>query len=400
MKMNKNKLIIMGLTFLVLIAITPLIFGKLMNKQYNKMLDGLRQKGISVKIVKDNSTYLQTDKVLEIEIPSKFLADTQAVKNIRFRIETKFKNLPVTSVYFIGKVEHISFLDKYKTAEVKINDFVSKYVKFVITTPNFRDYSYKFDDIIVKGSPEIGFVNIKGDLKYSDFIKNVFTVKNIYIKDKTGIVEFNNFKNSFEGNNKNALSKTDFDVNVDLKGIKAKIDNIYSVTKTILADKASVNVVLGFKKLNVTNMVDSEKFVLKGKINNIDNLTQKLAAASSDEEQNLYLEKIFEKGFNIGINSSLKDIQAMGRDFGGYNLSFNVKFLPTKNFRQKLREDKIDFVDAELNLTTTPEMAEILMSFVPKSAFVLALAKKENGKVTLNLEFKKGKLYSEGQLIK
>jgi hypothetical protein len=37
---------------------------------------------------------------------------------------------------------------------------------------------------------------------------------------------------------------------------------------------------------------------------------------------------------------------------------------------------------------------------MPKSAFLFALAKKEKGKVILNLEFKQGKLYSEGQLIK
>ena len=40
------------------------------------------------------------------------------------------------------------------------------------------------------------------------------------------------------------------------------------------------------------------------------------------------------------------------------------------------------------------------MNMYPKSAFLFALAKKQNGEIKLNLELKNGKLYSEGQLIK
>jgi hypothetical protein len=40
------------------------------------------------------------------------------------------------------------------------------------------------------------------------------------------------------------------------------------------------------------------------------------------------------------------------------------------------------------------------MNTIPQSPFLFALAKKKNGKVVLNLEYKKGQLYSDGQLIK
>jgi len=398
--MNKNKLIVMFITFAVLIAATPFIFGKLMNSRYNQMLNDLRSKGISINVVKDKSTYLQTDKVLEVSIPSKLLNDNGVIKEIKLHIETKFKNLPVTNVLFFGKLDQVVLSDQYKNLESKINPFLQKYIKFVVTTPNFRDYAYKFDDIVIKDKADIGIKNIKGTFKNGKLIKNSLNIKEIYIKDKKGYFEIKNFKNHFEGNEKSTYSKTNFDVDVNINRFKLQVQNVYSTTKTLLSKEVTVHSSLGFDSLDVPNMANAQNFDVKAQINGIETkILEQLAKAPKDEQEQ-YLDKIFEKGFNINVNSRLKDAKVMQRDLGGYNLGLNIKFLPTKNFRAKVNSKNIDFVDIKLDLTTTPQIANLIMNMVPRSAFLFALAKKKNGKVVLNLEYKKGQLYSDGQLIK
>lgn len=65
----KNKLLIMFLTFLVMIGVTPLIFDKLMNAKFNKMLENVKKDGFEVIQIEDKSTYLQTDRIFKVVIP-------------------------------------------------------------------------------------------------------------------------------------------------------------------------------------------------------------------------------------------------------------------------------------------------------------------------------------------
>jgi hypothetical protein len=396
----KNKLIVMIITFIVLIAITPFIFGKLMNSKYNQMLNDLRSKGIEINVVKDKSTYLQTDKVLEVAIPAKILNTEGVIEEVKLNIETKFKNLPVTNVVFLGDVKDVVLSGQFKKSEDKLNNFFKKYIKFFVTTPNFRDYAYKFDDIIIDENPKIGIENIKGTFKNGKLLKNNLNIKDIYVKDKKGFIEIKNFKNEFEGNGKDSFSKTTFNVNVDLNKFRLQIQNVYSTTKTMWANTTTINSTFGFKALNIPNMAIANDFKINGEVKGIETKILEKLAKANDYEKDKYINAIFEKGFNINIDNSLKNVRVMQKNFGGYNLNLDMKFLPTKNFKEKLNNNNIDFVDAKLNLVTTPEIANILMNTMPKSAFLFALAKKEKGKVILNLEIRQGKLYSEGQLIK
>jgi len=397
--MNKNKIIVMALTFAVLIAVTPLIFSKLMNSKYNQMLDDLRKQGMVIKVVEDKSTYLQTDKLLEVTIPSKLLNDNGIIETIKLDVETKFKNLPVTNVIFLGKLKGVVLSEQFKGAENDVNGFLKKYVRFVATTPNFKDYSYKFDDIKVDSNPKFGIEDIKGALSKGSIIKNRLNIKDIYVKDSKGFIEIKNVTNRFEGNEKESYSKTDFNVNVNLNRFKLQINNVESTTKTILDKKMTMVSTLGFDVLSIPDVLNARDFNIKGELKGVETeLLEKLAKAD-ENEKDMYIDKIFEKGFNIDINSNLKNVEVSGKKLGGYDLNFDIKFLPTRDFRQKLNSNNIDFVDAKLHLSTTPEIANILMNALPQSAFVFALAKKENGKVILNLEYRQGKLYSEGQPI-
>ena len=124
-----------------------------------------------------------------------------------------------------------------------------------------------------------------------------------------------------------------------------------------------------------------------------------LSNANNNQEEKL-LKDIFKKGFNISLNSKLQNIEFKKQKLGGYNVNLSIKSLPTKNVEEKFNSSNFDFIDAKLNLITSPQIATLLMNIYPKSAFIFALAKKENNEIKLNLEFKNNKLYSEGQLIK
>jgi len=397
--MKNSKLMVMGLTFIILIAITPLIFGKIMNSKYNQMLNNLREKGMIINVVKDKSSYFQTDKVLEITIPQKLLDTNGVVDEIKLSIETKFKNLPVTQVKFIGHLDKIVLGDQYKDIEQGLNKFLTQYIKFVVTTPNFRDYAYKLNDIVIDNQPTLGIKGIKGTFTEGNLLKNNLSINDIYVKDQKGFVEIKNFNNKFEGDKKSSLSQTNFNVNVDLNKLQLQIQNVYSKTKTLLNDQVSVNTTFGFKTLNIPNMVNADDFKVNAEINGLEKKTLEKFANANSMQQDELLNEIFEKGFNINLNSNLTSVKAMGRDFGGYNVNLKIKFLPTKNFKEKVNSNNIDFVDATLHLETSQEIANMLKSMNPQSSMLFNLAKKENSKVILNLELKNGKLYSEGQLI-
>jgi hypothetical protein len=354
-----------------------------------------------ITVIKDKSSYLTTDKILEVSIPAKLLNNNEAVKELKLKIETEFKNLPVTNVIFKGGVEKVVLDERFKNITPQINDFLKKYIKFVVTTPNFREYMYKFDNInITDNATQLGIENIKGVFKNANPLKNRLNIDDIYMKNQKGFLEVKNFKNEFEGNENDSFSKTNFNFNVNLNNLKLQANDVYSTTKTVLAKNADIYSTFGFKSLNVQNIGNADEFKVNARINGIETETLKALAKAQGEKQDQYMEKVFEKGFQVKIDSSLKDVKVMKKDLGGYTLGFNIKFLPTKNFRQKLDSNDIDFVIAKLHLITTPEMANVLMNIMPKSAFLFALAKKKNGKVILDLELKQGKLYSEGQLVK
>ena len=397
----RNKLIVMGVTFVILIALTPLIFGKLMNAKYNQMLNSLRERGIKIEVIEDKSTYLKTDKILNVTIPSKLLNTEGVVKSINLKIETKFNNLPVTNVLFLGKVQRISLYDDFKNLESKINSFAKKYVSFVVTTPNFKNYAYTLKDINIEDDMRIGIEKIKGTFSFGDIIKNSLNISDIYAKNKKGLIEIKNFKNRFEKSKDGSFSKSEFNVNIDFKPFKLQIDNVYSTLKTVIGKKVDVISTLGFTSLKSPNVANADKFKITTEIKGIEKeILEKISKSKDRFEREQYINKAFEKGFSININSNVKDINAMQQKLGGYDLSLHIKFLPVKNIQQKINSNDLKFIEAKLHLVTTPQIATLIMNVYPKSAFLFALAKKENGRVELNLELKDGKLYSDGQLVK
>jgi hypothetical protein len=158
----KNKLVVMFLTVLVMIAVTPLIFSKLMNAKLEKMVENLNKEGYKVKLIEDKSGYLKTDKVFLVDISGKKL-NNQLIDNLEFKIETSFYNLPVTKVDFKGVLKKIDLTSKEYNYD--INSLLNNKIKFTATTPNFKIYSYKLDDINLP--IDNSKINIKGCLLYT-----------------------------------------------------------------------------------------------------------------------------------------------------------------------------------------------------------------------------------------
>jgi hypothetical protein len=175
--MNKQKYIVMGLTFLILIVLTPLIFSKLMNAKLNKMVENLNKEGYSVKLIKDKSSYLKTDKVFLVDISGDKL-NNQLIDNLEFKIETTFNNLPVTKVDFRGVLERIDLTVKEYNDE--INTLLDRKIKFIATTPNFRVYDYKIEDInLPLSQAKVKIKGIKGIFEYSDIKTNKLLIDNV-----------------------------------------------------------------------------------------------------------------------------------------------------------------------------------------------------------------------------
>ena len=393
----KNKLIVMFFTFIVLIAITPFIFSKLMNTKFDAMLDNLKKDGIEVKLIEDKSSYIQTDKLFLVTIPEKFLVNKnlalEGVKSITLEVETKFKNLPVTDVLFLGEVKKIALSSSLKNLEAELNNFV-KYVKFVVTTPNFKNYFYKFEDIEDKNFAILG---IKGTFSKKELNKNSLTIKEFYIKDN-GLFEVKNLKHNIEWNDKKSFSTYSFNLNIKNNAANIQVDNIHGSNKTVFYKNVSVLAKIGFNKLISPNFLEANNFELDLNLEGIErNILKEIA---STQNRDPYIEKIFEKGFKVAINSNLNTLKALNKDLGGYKFNFDINFLPTENIKEKIENNNFDFIKATLFLETSPEIATFIMNTVPNSAFLFALAKKEKDKFILNLELKNGKLYSEGKLIK
>ena len=391
----KNKLIVMFFTFIVLIAITPFIFSKLMNAKFDEMLDNLRKDGVEIRLIEDKSSYIKTDKLFLVTIPEKFLVkqNLEGIKNIVLKVEAQFKNLPVTDVLFLGEVKKIALSSNLENIEHELNEF-AKYIKFVVTTPDFKNYFYRFEDIKDK---KFSILGIKGTFSKKELNKNSLAIKEFYIKDRDGFFEVKNLKHNLEWNDKKSFSRYSFDVNFTNNRINVQIDNIHGSGKTILNKDVNASAKVGFNKLT-SPFVEADKFQLNLKLTGIESSILKEMTSTKNIEP--YIEKIFEKGFKVAVDSNLNTLKALNKDLGGYKFNLNITALPTHNVEEKIKNNNFDFIEVALFLEASPEIATFIMNTLPDIAFLFELAKKEKDRVILNLEVKNGKLYSEGKLIK
>jgi hypothetical protein len=396
--MNKQKYIVMGLTFLILIILTPLIFSKLMNSKLNKMVENLNKEGYSVKLIKDKSSYLKTDKVFLVDIPGVKL-NNQLIDNLEFRIETIFNNLPVTKVDFKGILERIDLTAKEYNND--INSLLDKKIKFFATTPNFKVYDYKIEDInLPLNQAKIKIKGIKGVFEYSDVETNKLSIDDVSLMADNLLFEIKNIKNKSFYKKNDIKSENRFDFYLTAANNKIQIDNVKISTHSLIDKKTSVISKISFDKF-VSSFFNMDGFIFNFNLLNLDTATLIAIAKTSDTyTANKLSMDLLKKGLEINIYSKSKDIEVMKNKMGYYVLDAKLKVLPDYNLEEDINTNNLKFLNSTIHYESTPEMAGLLMNLLPKSAFVFNLAKKENGKIILDIVLKDSKLFVNGEEIK
>jgi len=212
----KNKLIVMFLTFIIMILITPVIFSKLMNNRYDTMLLNLSQNGYKIKTLKENSGYLKSERILDITIPGDKLGLNQ-VKYIKVKVKTYFKNLPVTDVYFEGKIKDIKL--KYKNPLI---ENLAKKVEFKAVTPNFKIYAFSINPAKYK---DFSMDTVKGKLDIKNKILTFNT--NFSFKENNLTIKIFNLNSFIERKKDFFKSKETFNIRIQVldKYFNIKIKN-------------------------------------------------------------------------------------------------------------------------------------------------------------------------------
>jgi len=388
----KNKIIVMIITFLILIGITPFIFSKLMNSKFNTMLLKIQQQeGVKIKEVENKSSYLTTDRVFLVEIPGKKINEN-FIKNLVVKVETKFKNLPVTNVDFFGNVEKVDLVNGENI------DSFTKQIKFFVTTPDFKVFSYKVNNIdmnIADNKAKFITEDIKGIYSLKT-MTNDLKIKNVSLKAKNGFIQLKNIHNISSYKDTLIHTENRFDVYALFENNKFQINNIRTLTDTKMAKKTDINVQLSFDKF-ISSYVSIDNFVTKLSLLNLDTEALKELANNYEDRNNIELLK---KGFDIVFSSKTKDINFMQNDLGSYLVKADVKVKPNPDIEEDIKKKHLDFVTSHIYYESSPQIATLIMNSVPESAFVFALAKKSGDKVVLDMVLKDSKLTINGEEIK
>jgi hypothetical protein len=394
----KSKLIAVVLSFIVMIAITPLVFKSLMNKKFDSMLASWEMKGYKISQIEDKSTYLTTDRIFKVVIPGNKLDKSGYIKDVVLRVEAVFKNLPVTNVKFLGKVLKIDLSNPYDT-EV-LNKAIRDKIRFLVITPNFKVYKYKiFDSKILLGDTKFAFKGINGEFLYPG--ENSLKAKDILIGSVSKPIDFEvkNLINVYKKEKNVINQKEKFNFYITLNDSKLSLINTEINNIVYLYDKIKLILTISIQNADIFSVLRLSELNGKFNLSGIDlALINKIKTASQEEKKALIL-KIFEKGFKASAALNVKHIFVKNKDIGYLDLDVKATFYPTSDILQKLQADDLSFLDLKIKLKTTPEVATILMNSNPKLAFLFAFAKKDKY-VELNAEIKKGKLFINGEEIK
>jgi len=377
--MQKNKLIVIFLTLIIMIAVTPFIFSKLMNSKYDTMLLNIEQNyGVKIKENQDKSSYLTTDRYFEVKIPGKTL-NIPGIKYIVVDIETKFKNLPVTNVEFDGIIKDVVFINP------KDNEIFPKFlrgIKFVVITPDFKVYRYRILDTD-KNVEGVKFV-LKG-------INGIFNLPEKENKTDGKVLEIANKQMSLKIKNfeeiqnaKNGFSQQ-FKYNIELKA--PKFDLNVTNAKDSYALKftqkfANVSSHSYIKNISVNHgLFEVNNFKIDTYIRHLDkNSVMDLREGKKNYE-------FFNKGFDGNFDLNIKNIRFM-QDLGFVLAKGEFKILPGNNI-EKLHNNKIDFINLTLHIEISPKMYEVLYNFAPafKKFFKL-----QNNKAVADINIVKGEI--------
>ena len=391
----KSKIIGFVLSFVVMIAVTPFVFDKLMNSRFDKMLANLQKRGVIIKEIEDKSSYLKTDRVFEVTLPKSVLG-TREIEWVRLKVEAIFNNSPVTDVKFKGNVEKVQLSSEKDTKA--LNELIDKKIRFLVVTPNFKTYRYKIEDTVLeKDNLKVGYKGINGIFEINGYKKNRFYISKIYIQDLQNkiLLQADNFKTSSV--NEANTTKSDYKLDMLLKS------DSHTIT---LSGISGNNITSVFKKLSSVSVIDISKiafdnqfFVYNTKFSlNLKDVDYKAVENKEVNEENLI--KLLEKGLKLKSALFIKDVKLKNEDIGFLDAQLDLDFRPTSNIFSKIMLQQFDFVDAKLIVKAAPKMVSFLNALFPQSAILFANAKQSGDALMVDIELKNQEITVNGQRIK
>ncbi len=395
----KNKIIVFIVTFVVMVLATPFVFDKLMNSKFNKMLENLQKQGYVIKEIENKSSYLTTDRVFKVVVPGEKIDNSGYIKDIVLEVESKFKNLPVTDVKFLGKILKVESIDK--AFEEQINQIIKDKIRFFVVTPNFKTYKYRlFDTDLLAGLNEMKLTGIEGVYDYP--YKNILKAKSLVYKDVKGIIlEIKQFTHKFEEKENTLKNDMKFNFYATLNNQKVTLLNVKTDSITYLGNKIKSISNLQFDTLNFVNNIIIKNFKLNFFADNIDGkIVKKLQNTNDRFQREQLIKELVSKGMDLKLDLKIKDIEAMKQKLGFFDLNSKLKILPDPMLFDKLNKNDLSDLEIFVDLKTTPQISTLLMNVIPQSAFAFALAKKEKGTVELILKVQNGVIYINGEKIK
>jgi len=145
-----KKILIPIIGLLVLILLTPIILAKLANSNIDKKITSYKEKGIYIKEIKKDISYLNSKRVFEVEFNQNSNVKNwntykQYINSLNFIVEVGFKNLPVTKAKLDINIKSLNIANKNYLNGLKLH----------IITKNFKTFNYTIDDykkdLVLKG---------------------------------------------------------------------------------------------------------------------------------------------------------------------------------------------------------------------------------------------------------
>jgi hypothetical protein len=306
--------------------------------------------------------------------------------------------LPVTRVDFKGVLKRVDLVNKEYNED--INAIFDEKIKFYATTPNFKVYTYKIEDTnLALNNFLISFKGIKGIYEYSDIKSNKLNINDILFQMPLLSAEIKNFQNNTFYKKNNLKNENKFNFYLNLQNNHVEVDNVKISTTTDLGKRTNVITKISFDKLT-SNLLKADSFVFNINFLNLDTNTLALLLVSNSEEiSNKLSMELIKKGLEIDLHSKAKNIELMNNKLGYYLVDSKFKILPDANLEEDLRLKNLKFLNSTIHYESTPQLAALLMNLYPQSALIFALAKREGGKIILDISLKNSKIYVNGKEI-
>jgi len=374
----KNKLAVMIVTFLVLIVLTPFIFGKLMNSRFNTMILELQQnKGVVAKEIKNKSSYLTTDRVFEVTIPGSVINDA-GIKYIKLLTEVKFKNLPVTNVFFHNIVKDVEL----ESGE-KIPFFKDKII-FDITTPNFKTYAF-----VIKPVKYQTFTlnKITGTFNIKNNIVKLY-INNVLAKNKNIQFNLNNLSSVVEKDKHFFKSENKFNLKVKFMDKEITLNNVDIFNSFDIGKKTLINFKTNLKKLSFAKIFEVSDFGIKVKIYDVNSTL--FVKSINSQNKNVTL-AMLANGLKIDLNSSLKALKFLSTNEGGFTLNIKTVIHKADSLNDfQLNPDK--FITLNIKADISKKLADMISNYFPQMSSFFNTKPDKNGILHIKINFDRGQI--------